>query len=120
MLALQDPIAARPDTLHLHHDALRYDIQLAVSDTGNHFVAEVTTTWRLTSSEPVVVALDTVYRVVRVLVDGKENTRLHRTEFGKEDGLVIIPHDKKEGDTVQTRIRYHGWPRDGLVIRRQA
>ena len=119
MLALQDPIAARPDTLHLHHDALRYDIQLAVSDTGNHFVAEVTTTWRLTSTEPVVVALDTVYRVVRVLVDGKENTRLYRTEFGKENGLVIIPHDKKAGDTVQTRIRYHGWPKDGLVIRRQ-
>lgn len=118
MLALQDPLAARPDTLHPTHDALRYDILIAVSDTGAHFAGEVTTTWRLTSADPVLVQLDTVYRVVRVLIDGKENTRLHRTMFGVGNGQVVIPHDKQAGDSIQTRIRYHGYPRDGLVIRR--
>ena len=115
----QDPLAVRADTVRPHHDALSYDIRLAVSDTGNHFVAEATTRWRLTSDDPVVVALDTSYRVVRVLVDGRENTRLHRTMFGQETGRVIIPHDRHAGDTVETQVRYHGWPRDGLVIRRQ-
>lgn len=119
LLTFQGPLAARPDTIRPHHDALRYDILLEVSDTGDHFVAEVTTTWRLASTAPVVVQLDTVYRVVRVLVDGRENTRLHRTIFGVENGHVIVPHDKKAGDSVQTRIRYHGYPQEGLVIRRQ-
>jgi aminopeptidase N len=118
MLALQDPLAARPDTLRPRHHALHYDITIAVSDTGNHFAGEVTTTWKLASADPVEVALDTVYRVVRVLVDGKENSRLHRTEFAVDHGLVVIPHGKQAGDTLQTRIRYHGYPRDGLSIAR--
>ena len=119
MLALQDPLAVRPDTLHPHHDALHYDITIAVSDTGNHFAGEVTTSWRLTSPDPVVLELDTVFRVVRVLIDGKENTRLHRTQFAVDGGLVIIPHGKQAGEPLQTRVRYHGYPREGLVIRRQ-
>ena len=119
MLALQDPLAARPDALHPRHHALHYDITIAVSDTGNHFAGEVTTSWQLASSDPVVVELDTVYRVVRALIDGRENSRLRRTEFAVDGGLVIIPHGKHAGDTLQTRIRYHGYPREGLVIRRQ-
>jgi aminopeptidase N len=118
MFALQDPLAARPDTLRPKHDALHYDIVIAVSDTGAHFAGEVTTTWRLTSVEPVVLQLDTVFRVVRVLIDGRENTRLRRTMFGVENGHVVVPHEKRAGDTLQTRVRYHGYPKDGLVIRR--
>jgi aminopeptidase N len=116
LLALQAP-AVTPDTGKRVHDALRYDISIAVSDTGGHVVGEVETTWRLGSSDPVVVPLDSAMRVVRVLVDGKENTRMFRTAYGRNEAIVYIPHDKGAGDTLHTRIRYHGTPRDGLIVR---
>jgi len=47
--ALQAPLAATPDTGRRVHDALHYDIGIAVSDTGGHIVGEVETTWRLGS-----------------------------------------------------------------------
>ena len=117
LLALQGPLAARPDTVTTTHDAIRYDIVIAVSDTGAHFVGEVETVWVLGSDAPVVVPLDSAMRVVRVLIDGKENTRVHRTAYGRQDNIVYIPHDKHSGDTLTTRIRYHGTARDGLVVR---
>lgn len=119
-LLLQDPLAVTPDTVKRVHDALAYDILIAVSDTGPHIVGEVETTWRLGSAEPVVVPLDSSMRVVRVLVDGRENTRLFRTVYGREGNLVFVPHAKAAGDTLRTRIRYHGTPRDGLIIRRDS
>ena len=120
ILLLQDPLAATPDTVKRVHNALAYDILIAVSDTGPHIVGEVETTWRLGSSEPVVVPLDSSMRVVRVLIDGRENTRLFRTEYGRQGNIVYIPHKKGAGDTLKTRIRYHGSPRDGLIIRKDS
>ena len=117
LLALQGPLAARADTVKTTHDAIRYDILIAVSDTGAHFVGEVETVWVLGSDAPVVVPLDSAMRVVRVLIDGRENTRVHRTQYGRQDNIVYIPHDKKAGDTLTTRIRYHGTARDGLVVK---
>ena len=116
LAALQSPLAATPDTGRRVHDALHYDIGIAVSDTGGHIVGEVETTWRLGSSDPVVVPLDSAMRVVRVLVDGKENTRMFRTQYGRNEAIIYIPHEKASGDTLRTRIRYHGTPRDGLVM----
>src|SRR5262249_8813954 len=52
--------------------------------------------------------------VVRVLVDGKPNTRISRTQFARGTEDVLIPHEKPSGDTLTTRIRYHGVPRGGL------
>jgi aminopeptidase N len=117
LLALQGPLAARADTVKTTHDAIRYDILIAVSDTGAHIVGEVETIWVLGSDAPVVVPLDSAMRVVRVLIDGRENTRVHRTSYGRQDNIVYIPHDKKAGDTLTTRIRYHGVARDGLVVK---
>jgi hypothetical protein len=50
------------------HDALHYDITLIPSDTSAHILGEVQTTWRLGSSKPVTMELDSAMRVIRVLV----------------------------------------------------
>ncbi|MFL5534593.1 MAG: M1 family metallopeptidase, partial [Gemmatimonadales bacterium] len=116
LLQTASPLAARADTIHPVHDALHYDITLVPSDTGNHVLAEVQTTWRLRSAEPVAMELDSAMRVVRVLVDGKPNTRLSRTLYARSEGEIEVPHEKPAGDTLTTRVRYHGQVRDGLII----
>lgn len=107
-------LAAQADTSAPGHTPTRYDITLVPSDTGAHVLLEVETSWRLGSSLPVVVGLDSVFRVVRVLVDGKPNTRISRTQFARGTGDVLVPHEKSAGDTLTTRIRYHGVPRGGV------
>lgn len=110
------PLAVRADTIHPVHDALHYDITLVPSDSGRHVLSEVQTSWRLRSAEPVEMELDSAMRVVRVLVDGKANTRLSRTLYARSESEVEVPHEKQAGDTITTRIRYHGQVRDGLII----
>ena len=105
-----------PTPSHPVHDALHYDITLVPSDTGTHVLGEVQTTWRLRSSEPVEMELDSAMRVVRVLVDGKPNTRLSRTMYARSEGEIEVPHEKQAGDTLSTRVRYHGFVGDGLII----
>jgi aminopeptidase N len=117
LLALQTPLAAAPDTGRRVHDALRYDITIVPSDTGRHIVGEVETTWRLGSADPILVPLDSAMRVIRVMVDGRENTRLYRTQFARGEFDVYIPHEKRAGDTLKTRIRFRGVPSDGLIVR---
>ncbi len=118
LLLLQSPLAARADTIPPRHDALHHDVTLIVGDTGTHIVGIMTTTWRLTSAEPVEVAFDSAFRVVRVLTDGEGERRMGRITFARNaDGGVYIPHRKAAGDTIHTSIRYHGPVRDGLVIR---
>src|SRR5919112_5726122 len=118
LLQTGSPLAARADTVHPVHDALHYDITLVPSDTGTHVLVEVQTTWRLRSSEPVEMQLDSAMRVIRVLVDGKPNTRLSRTMYGRSGGWIGVPHQKRPGDTLSTRVRYRGYVRDGLIIGR--
>jgi aminopeptidase N len=118
LLQTGSPLAARADTVHPVHDALHYDITLVPSDTGTHVLVEVQTTWRLRSSEPVEMELDSAMRVVRVLVDGKPNTRLSRTLYARSEGAIEVPHEKQAGDTITTRVRYHGQMRDGLIVGR--
>jgi aminopeptidase N len=60
--------------------------------------------------------LDSAMRVVRVLVDGKPNTRLSRTMYARSVSEVEVPHEKQAGDTLTTRVRYHGRVRDGLIV----
>jgi aminopeptidase N len=98
------------------HTPLRYTITLVTSDTGGHLVAEVETAWRLRTVEPVAMRLDSVFRVVRVLVDGKPNTRISRTMYARQGSEVIVPHEKAPGDTLTTRVRYHGTPRGGFRV----
>jgi aminopeptidase N len=110
------PLAVRADTIHPVHDALHYDITLIPSDTGTHVLSEVQTTWRLRSTEPVEMELDSAMRVIRVLVDGKPNTRLSRTMYARSEGEVEVPHQKRPGDSITTRVRYRGLVRDGLIV----
>src|SRR3954464_1671460 len=102
LLQTTSPLAARADTIHPVHDALHYDITLVPADTGTHVLAEVQTTWRLRSTEPVEMELDSAMRVVRVLIDGKPNTRLARTLFARSAGEIEVPHEKRPGDTLST------------------
>ena len=113
---LQSGLAHWADSVGAVHDALHYDITLVPSDTGTHVLGEVQTTWRLRSDLPVTMQLDSAMRVIRVLVDGKENTRLARTMYGRSEEDIAVPHGKRAGDTVSTRVRYRGFTRDGLLI----
>jgi aminopeptidase N len=118
------PLVAQVDTAapppangtHPPHDPTGYEITLVTSDTGAHVLAEVQTGWRLRTVDPVEMQLDSALRVVRVLVDGKPNTRLSRTMYARQDSEVIVPHEKAPGDTLTTRVRYHGMPRGGLRV----
>jgi aminopeptidase N len=99
------------------HDALHYDITLIPSDTSIHILSEVQITWRLGSTKPVTMELDSAMRVIRVLVDGKPNTRLSRTMYGRSSTEIDVPHQKQPGDSLSTRVRYRGYPRGGLITR---
>lgn len=120
LLALQNPLAARADTVPIRHDAIHYDIAVALSDTGRKVAAEVTTRWRLTATAPVVVALDTPFTVVGVWVSDSSDRRFHRVRWERKSGLVVIPVSGHAGDSASTRVRYAGVPRDGLIIRHPA
>jgi aminopeptidase N len=108
LLTLQ--VAAAP------HDALHYDITLVPADTGTHLLGETETTWRLATADPVAVELDSSMRVVRVLIDGRPNTRLSRTMYGRSEHDVLVPHQKQAGDSITTRIRYHGRAHGGARV----
>jgi aminopeptidase N len=114
--ALQSGMAHWADSVGAVHDALHYDITLVPSDTSGHVLGEVQTTWRLRSPAPVTMQLDSSMRVIRVLVDGRPNTRISRTMYGRSEGYIAVPHSKQAGDTLSTRVRYRGFPRDGLII----
>jgi hypothetical protein len=113
ILLLQVAAAAPPPPAT--HDARSYEITLEPADTGTHILGEVQTTWRLRSAGAVAVQLDSSMRVIRVLMDGKPNTRLSRTMYGRSGVDVVVPHEKQAGDTLSTRIRYHGFARGGVV-----
>ena len=115
LLQASSPVAGA-DSSPPPHDALHYDITLVPSDTGTHVLAEVQITWRLGSTEPVRMQLDSTMRVIRVLVDGKPNTRISRTMYARSSTEIDVPHQKQPGDTLSTRVRYRGFPRDGLII----
>jgi len=115
LLFLQTASPAPPQ-----HDALHYDITLIPSDTSSHVLAEVQTNWRLGSLQPVRMQLDSSMRVIRVLVDGKPNTRLSRTMYARSTTEVEVPHQKQAGDTLSTRVRYRGYPGGGLITGKNA
>jgi len=115
--AVTSPLAIRPDTARPLHDAQHYDVTLVLGDSGRHVLGQVETTWRLRSTEPIQIELDSALRVIRVLVNGRENTRLFRTMYGRGGNDIVIPHDGKPGDSLATRIRYHGEVARGLAFR---
>jgi aminopeptidase N len=116
ILQSQSPLDVRPDTVHPVQDALHYDITVVPSDTSSHVLMEVETTWRLRSKDLVRMELDSSMRVIRVLVDGVPESRMSRTMYARSSETVEVPHQKPVGDTLTTRVRYRGYPRDGLII----
>jgi aminopeptidase N len=110
------PLLLALQTATAQHDALRFDMTLVPADTGSHLLGETETTWRLLSPDPVAVRLDSSLRVVRVLIDGRPNTRLSRTMYGRSESDVLIPHQKRAGDSITTRVRYHGLARAGARV----
>ena len=120
LFLLQAPLAGRadPDSILPQHTPLHHDLTLILPDTGRHILGVITTTWLLRSSKPLELELDSIFRVVRVLTDGKGEQRLARAEYAiLQGGGVFIPHAKGAGDTLHTTIRYHGDVRNGLIIR---
>ncbi|MFL5496274.1 MAG: hypothetical protein ACJ8DC_17955 [Gemmatimonadales bacterium] len=109
-------LLAQVDTTTMAHTPLQYDVTLVTSDTGAHVLLEVQTAWRLRTVNPVELRLDSAMRVIRVLVDGKPNTRLSRTMYARQGGEVVVPHEKAPGDTLSTRVRYHGYPGGGIRV----
>jgi len=107
-LAAQEGPSAAP------HQPISYEITVVTSDTGAYLLGEVEIGWQLESVNPVEMELDSTMDVIRVLVDGKPNTRLSRTMYSRDSALVIVPHEKAPGDTVTTRVRYHGIPAGGF------
>lgn len=97
------------------HDAVSYDVQITVPDTGRVIHGAVTTQWRLLSADPVRVELDTAFQIDRIALDGRPITGWRR------DGeLILIPHGRQAGAGARTTISYHGAPWDGLVIKDSA
>jgi aminopeptidase N len=116
--AAVSPLAVRPDTNRLPHDVVHYDVSLVIGDSGRHVLGQTDVSWRLVSAEPVELQLDSALRVIRVLVNGRENTRLVRTIWFRRGERIAVPHDAGAGDTLSTRLRYRGEVRDGLVFSR--
>jgi aminopeptidase N len=112
------PLAVRPDTTRLPHDVAHYDVSLVLGDSGRHVLGQTDVSWRLESADPVQLQLDSTLRVIRVLVNGRENTRLVRTMWGREGERIAVPHEGRTGDTLSTRIRYRGEVSQGLVFSR--
>jgi aminopeptidase N len=107
----QDPLAIRADSVRPRHDAIQYDVFLNLPETGTHLRAAVTIRWKLGSTEPVRLDLDTTF-VVQGVTIGDQPASWQRQGF-----QIYIAHAGRAGDEVTTTIRYEGSPRDGLVIR---
>jgi len=94
----------------------REEVRIAVSDSGDHFVTEQQTAWRIQSLDTLVLLVDSTLRVVRVAIDGR------RSSWGRMGPEVVIPHQRAPGDTLVTRVRFHGAPngRNWFAIPRDA
>jgi hypothetical protein len=87
-----------------HNQIYREEVRIAVSDSGDHFVTEQQTAWRIQTLDTLVLLVDSTLRVVRVAIDGK------RSSWGRMGPEVVIPHQRAPGDTLVTRVRFHGAP----------
>jgi hypothetical protein len=87
-----------------HSLIYREEVRIAVSDSGDHFVTEQQTAWRIQAPDTLVLLVDSTLRVVRVAIDGK------RSSWGRMGAEVVIPHQRAPGDTLVTRVRFHGAP----------
>lgn len=93
------------------HEVLSYDLTVIVGDSTGHIVGQAEIVWRIGSAEPLRFTLDSALRLVRVIVLGAGGGR--RGGWGRLADTVFVPHDLAVGDTMVTRIRFHGVPPGG-------
>lgn len=111
MLVVQDPLAARVDSVRPLHDALHYEVELVLPATGQRLEARVRTRWRIGGPAPLRIDLDSAFTITAAAMNGRAVVPAGR-------GLpFLLPHAARVGDTVETELRYAGTPGDGLVIR---
>jgi aminopeptidase N len=109
----QNALAGRWDHVSLRHNALRYDITLAIPDTGSRIAATVTTRWKLTGPGPLLLDLDAEMTVRAATVNGAA------VPWRRVGDQVELPVRGAVGSEVTTGIRYDGVPLEGngLLLR---
>jgi aminopeptidase N len=112
LLLLQGQVQAPANTPRPSHDALHYDVLLTVPAEGKAISGQVMTRLRLVGTGPIIMELDSVFEVRDIEVNGRAVGRVER-----RGDVITIPYKGRAGDTVTSLIRYHGTPRDGLIIR---
>ena len=93
------------------HDALHYDIALTLPAIDSVLRAVVTTRWRLTGPQPVVVDLDSSLAVTAATVAG------HPVTWRRNGNTIELPVPATAGNDVTTSVTYSGIATDGLIIR---
>jgi aminopeptidase N len=109
-LAAQSPLAGRWDRVTLAHDAIRYDIAIALPDRDSTISVTLGAEWRRTGPRPLVLDLDSALTVRRVTVNGT-------AAAWRRSGHRIVVPVAGAGTTFRTEVEYDGVPSDGLVIR---
>lgn len=110
-LLLQDPLSVLADSVRPRHDAQAYDVRLILPDSGGRIQATVATRWRLASSEPIRIDLDTVFTIAGLTVNGSP------ADWRRSGFQLYVSHGLQTGAEARTEVRYEGAPADGLVIR---
>jgi hypothetical protein len=87
------------------NEIYRQQVRIAVGNGGTHFVTEQETFWRIGTRDTLVLLIDSTLRVVRVALDGQRTGT-----WGRTGVKLVIPHARSPGDTLVTRIRFHGTP----------
>ncbi len=102
--AQTSPLAARYDHEQVRHDALHYDVWLRLADSGTRFEAAVTTRWRLTSAQPILIDLDSVYTIRSLTLSGRP------ARYDRRGDVIAVPLPAGTRGEVDTRIAYDGSP----------
>lgn len=106
-------LAAPPDSIP-PHELLQYELTIVAGDPTGHITGQADITWRITSGAPIMLTMDPAIRVVRVITaSGPAGNR--RGGWGRNADTVFVPQELAPGDTLITRIRFHGLPNHGLV-----
>ncbi len=92
---------------HPSNQVYRQQIHIAVGDSFDHFVTAQETFWRIANRDTLVMLVDSTLRVVRIALDGQRTT-----SWGRAGAKVVIPHNRRPGDTLVTTVRFHGVPNE--------
>jgi len=102
--AQTSPLAGRYDRDLVRHDALHYDVWVRLADSGTRFDAAVTTRWRLTSAEPILIDLDVGYAIRALTLDGRP------ARYDRQGDVIAVSVPSGSPREVETRIAYDGSP----------